>query len=382
MAGNNELTVLVKKSDGTFERVPLSELAKRPKVAPAKSVESALAKPAAPVVVLSATPTTVISVPAVIQMPVVKPILSDSRPLPPTSSTPSSVARSVEMTAPDAKSLLEDDNASEAAPLPMTTPNRRESQVEAVLKKLSFSVPPDFNNRLRSVILLRLKEIRGEELTRATALRSIKDGGLGLTETQALELERVCAAVGNLKKASSRSASANFSGGLKKWEARPALTTINDAFNLPTVSAPNNAFVHPLAATVPVVATSAPRFEIGAVAVAHPTMADVVMETATVGPLEEIKSFTLEDFRRLAPDPTQAAKRLAQKFLNLKEESVILFWQAQSAWRASALYLSYVSALAKDLLGAHYGADGSATTLAFKPAELSALITMEKDLGM
>jgi len=56
---------------------------------------------------------------------------------------------------------------------------KRDDQVQSVLQGLNFSVPQEFTSRLRSIIQLRLKDLRSEDETRESALRPGKDGGLG-----------------------------------------------------------------------------------------------------------------------------------------------------------------------------------------------------------
>ncbi|OGH95075.1 MAG: hypothetical protein A2538_04010 [Candidatus Magasanikbacteria bacterium RIFOXYD2_FULL_41_14] len=408
-----EPSVLIKKSDGTFERVLLSELAKRPKkVAPVlvvkKSDEIVIEKVEAPVVASESVVKKEINIdlpktPIVNKEPVKNIVLPTALPKakivlpkPFVEKIQPVASKSVAF---DTKSLLDDSDLSIISPSGLTpTSSRRENQVEVVLKKLSFSVPPNFANRLRSVILLRLKDVRGESDTRVTALRSIKDGGLGLTESQATELEKICSNVDNFKKTSVVVDTNKKMLPAREGEVLPAVS-INWDEELPAISAPNNSFIHPavkitevaqVKASTPekvfvdkvVPVAPAQQFEISrGLSASRPSMADVVSETPTLGPLGEIKSFTLEDFRRLAPDPTQAAKRLAQKFINLKEESIILFWQASSAWRSSALYLSYVSALSKELLGAHLPVPAG-MSMVLKPEETTAIINMEKELGL
>lgn len=390
MPNNTQPTILVKKSDGTFARMSLDEIKKM------KEVKTAPGAPAIPPTKYEGiqTPATVkpTEIPASVGMtnkkfaPVIKPVLSDSSvaTLPQNDNKQRS-----KMTTNDAKSLLEED-------IPTTkgtaTAVRRDNQVDAVIKKLTFLIPPAYDNRLRSAVQLRLKEVRGEKETRATVLRSIKDGGLGLTENQADEIEKACVAVGNLGARDWRKTK-NI-GLAKEGEILP------EAFHTPPVpakSAPFNAFVHEkflrknalekmpeprdsaVASFLQSDIKKEEKFKISPVSVSRPAMKDVVAKSAPVGPIEEIKLFTLTDFRRLAQDPAQASKRLAQKFLNLKEESVLLFWQAIDAWRQSSLFSDYVGVLNRAFSGQP---SASGNEAGISSHEIEALIQMEKDLGI
>ncbi len=66
-----------------------------------------------------------------------------------------------------------------------------------------------------------------------------------------------------------------------------------------------------------------------------------IKEKSTMGPVEEIHTFGLVDFRRLAPRPKEAASKLIGKFHGYKEESFMLYMETRDAWRASPLYKAY-----------------------------------------
>ena len=78
-------------------------------------------------------------------------------------------------------------------------------------------------------------------------------------------------------------------------------------------------------------------------------MRDISGGNRIYGPAEEIGNFTLTDLRRLSFDAGEAVRRLAQKFITIKEESVVLYLQAVSAWEKSPLYFDYVKALSESL---------------------------------
>jgi hypothetical protein len=96
--------------------------------------------------------------------------------------------------------------------------------------------------------------------------------------------------------------------------------------------------------------------------------------------LHEFQYFTLTDFRRLSDSPTEAASRLWQKFINLKEESIILYFEAINDWHESPLYREYLetvcAAIAKKQKLASVIGDKSKIQM----AEIQALVEMEKRL--
>ncbi|OGH87603.1 MAG: hypothetical protein A3J93_03705 [Candidatus Magasanikbacteria bacterium RIFOXYC2_FULL_42_28] len=332
-------TILVKKSDGTFARMSLGEI-KKMKVGKITAPSSVILNEMKDPLKLAVRDSSVATLPQ-----------NDNN-------------KKVGMTGKDAKSLLEEDKL--VAPGTSVAVGRN-NQVDTVIKKLSFSVASNFFNRLRSAIQLRLKDVRGEKETRATVLRSIKDGGLGLTETQANELEQVCATVGNLL---ARPPAKSKTDLMVEDQILPQTF---HKMPVPAKMAPHNAFVHEE------FLKKEEKFKISPVAVSRPAMKDVVAAAAPVGPVEEIKFFTLTDFRRLAQDPNQATKRLAQKFINLREESVLLFWQALDAWKQSPLFADYVGVLNRVFIG-KVASDQQKTSDQITDVEIKALIAMEKDL--
>ncbi len=80
-----------------------------------------------------------------------------------------------------------------------------------------------------------------------------------------------------------------------------------------------------------------------------PTPPSVIQEvravrptTSVMGPKEEIASFTIDDFRRLSRDPKTAASMVLSKFSGWKEESYLLYLQVRDSWRQSPLFRMYI----------------------------------------
>lgn len=66
-----------------------------------------------------------------------------------------------------------------------------------------------------------------------------------------------------------------------------------------------------------------------------------IVESASMGPVEEMKQFTLVDFRRLSNDPARAVEKFAEKLQGWKEESYLLYMEAREAWFESPLYKEF-----------------------------------------
>ena len=339
---------MVKKSDGTFTRVPLSEIQKKKQGNIATAEDLVLPKPipvATPpikekVVTLSAPVVPAASIES--PKPQIKPIVLHKKTEILVKEKPS-----------DFRSLLEDTDLPVNSGAVKTSPQRK-SEVEKIINQLSFSVPTGFMDRLRSIVQLRIKDVRGMNETRDLVLRSIKDGGLGLSEIQANELEDKCAVEMNL------------------------LPTNFFEPPTPTTATPFNSFVHEEEKKAPI----KNDFKISSVSKPQPIVRDIVSAAVEVGPVEEIKFFRLIDLRRLSNNTDEAINRLKQKFINLKEESILLFLDAAKAWRESPLYQDYLN-LIDDAFKKHLKIE----TVAFgkdkiNPEEIKALIKMEKELGL
>ena len=118
--------------------------------------------------------------------------------------------------------------------------------------------------------------------------------------------------------------------------------------------------------TQPLVATGAPTPAISSVLagikapsqpaepplISRPSMVDVRSRPPVVGPIDELRLFSIVDFRRLDPDPKRAAARLKEKIRLLEDESYDKMVEGVHAWRVSPLYYLYLTighdGLAKD----------------------------------
>lgn len=97
----------------------------------------------------------------------------------------------------------------------------------------------------------------------------------------------------------------------------------------------------------------------------------------SVGPIDELRSFALADFRRLAPAAASAASKLIEKFSNLRNESFLLYVDAAQAWKESPLFQQYLGYIERSMnekkpIQDLVGMDGSKTELSLQ--ELKELI--------
>ncbi|MFA7286134.1 MAG: hypothetical protein WC052_00510 [Patescibacteria group bacterium] len=76
-----------------------------------------------------------------------------------------------------------------------------------------------------------------------------------------------------------------------------------------------------------------------------PSMVDVKRFGGAVGPIDELRLSTLNDFRKLDPDPAEAAKRILQKIHLLEDESYDRKADAIRAWRQSPVHRLYLDVI-------------------------------------
>jgi hypothetical protein len=412
MADTGGKTILVKKADGTMVRMSLDEIRQK------KAGASASPAP------VPAVPTQVASVPE--KPPVVVP---DNLPVEPApeqkpvvATSPVAPPRLAKSALPkaDMSSLLEEPapKTSSGAPL-ISLP--RDAQADEIIGKLSFTVSKNNLNRLRTLIQLRLKDIRSVDQVEEALSRSEQDGGVGLTRDQAHEVLKHLPGFEDLipYKKELPATTTPFNAFKHGQEATSSPKPVAPAPVKPVVQAtpskpafqpaPKPMTAQPVATPVvprpmPVVsprpastpaapltkekvietftkttAAEDPFMKLAADSRAKSSMKDIIAKPGAVGPTDEIRSFGLTDFRRLSNKPEEAALRLKQKFINLQGESILLYLEALDAWKASPLYGEYVTTAIHALAGkTPLSALTDTKTITF--LEMQAIITMERQL--
>ena len=383
-------TIMVKKSDGTFIRVPVSDLPKYKKpaaAAPAQASKINTAPAPKPIQTMPVKP--VQPKPAAIEpkkmIPPVssptpaKPAPAPVRPLQPSAKVnlprPPLKKEQVKLTSADFASLLEDGDMESSLDMPKTSLSRV-AEADEVIKKIKFFISPENLIKLRQIIQVFLKDVRSENETRELLAKSRGQGGLSMEQPQIEEVIKLC------REFLGRPVKEIPVSPLKKIPSAP-LQTLPKKFEAPgepATAAPFNSSVHaPLSGQKP--ATRAPEksYQI------KPTlekvkMQDVVSHAVEMGPVEEIGNLTLTDFRRLSADPAEAASRLKQKFVNLRDESYVLYLQALEAWQKSPLCAAYLSAPERSLIEKKKISDVLVDKNNLTVAELSALARMFQTL--
>ncbi|MBU1039040.1 hypothetical protein KKC17_02285 [Patescibacteria group bacterium] len=73
-----------------------------------------------------------------------------------------------------------------------------------------------------------------------------------------------------------------------------------------------------------------------------PQLTDVKAPSRLLGPLEELKTLTLVDFRRLSVKPTEALRKIQTKIELIGETSIAKKIEAIRSWQASEVYRNYL----------------------------------------
>lgn len=101
----------------------------------------------------------------------------------------------------------------------------------------------------------------------------------------------------------------------------------------------------------------------------------------SVGPVDEMENFSLDDFRRLEINSKAAGLKLIDKFETLKHDSYLLFIDGVKAWYNSPLYRQYQDVLYQSLVrnkGVSEILSGGNTQKDLKPEEFKAILAVNE----
>ncbi len=217
-------------------------------------------------------------------------------------------------------------------------PHAREDSVEGVLASLPFKIPADLKGRLSSLIQSRIKDIRSDNQVIEYAERSADMGGLGLSPENSSLLISTIQKVFHVRPTTvipkNKKTKSDLVTSMKLPKAHPTNVAASLAQNHDSTrggdtnqkiakpqSKNRNPILHDVIAPSP-----------------HP-------EDRTISPMDELRNFSLVDFRRLSTNVDQAKEILLNKFAQLKQESFILFLKSGEAWRKSPLFQIYSTIL-------------------------------------
>ena len=233
-----------------------------------------------------------------------------------------------------------------------------EDEISAIINQagINFS-DPQAEKRFRNIITLRLREVRDQIQTRETLLSSPLIGGMGFA---AETTDRILALInqefekldGKLRGATSQEEPfSDLKAEAKEILAQPLveappLVFKSDQKSPPPVVKPE---IKPITQQPSAInqqtqikpAVNIPR-PIISTDVAKPKIEDVKFKPRLISPIEEIRTMTLTDFRRLAPVPKEAAEKILEKINLLEEESFSKKTDAIKAWKENEIYRLYL----------------------------------------
>lgn len=424
-----EPMILVKKPDGTSVRVPLSSLKKEPKISGDTDVSSATApsqSPLPPVVVPEpvAVPPVVVEPQRTVSEVVVPPLLAESYPddvpvepvvervvaqtpvvslavVPPVypphvSSSDVSVVTPIPAVtqpapvAPQRRWSADDHSSPLVENIPMehgahdTTLIRGDQQIAAFLVAHPGMVAAELQGRAVSLLSSFVKGVRSRDQVLQYAMKPMLSGGLELNDQGAQALIQQIEAYFHMSATPHVSRQTRVTPVAAAPAPRPK--PIEPPLYVPTLPQVSSATARPVMTDIVQVTSTAPsQVDIApsGIGQSYPvtlTPQSVVRspEHQTVGPVEEMQSFTKEDFRRLSSDPQNAADVLLQKIENISKESPLLGLAVCRAWFQSALYKEYIATLSRSFALGQTVDQMSSTLQLLSPVEMGALLKINR----
>lgn len=224
--------------------------------------------------------------------------------------------------------------------------------IEQILKTAKLSPNEEMLSRYRSLIMSLLKGVRTVDQIMVYATAPQEKGGLALSKEEAARLQGVL----------------ETTSGVPKVAPKPIAKLANN----PSTQPKNNPLPRPAgsgAGRVPMTDVEAP-----------PRPAQAIM-----GPIEEMKQFSLVDWRRLAATPDKAKEILLGKFAGWKEESFFLYRDTRAAWLESPLIREYQEKVVNAINNSTRLADlatGFAAKNTLTPADIAALVEVNRALAV
>ncbi len=276
--------------------------------------------------------------------------------------------------------------------------NLLDTIVDQAVAETGAGLDDDMRRRYRMLISLFFRDLRDPLETTSKFTMPVQSGGMGMTDEQADK------AMAELKKkngeyhaalqgkavedkakyvAERTDAVLGAQERLDKHDEKRMEEAFSGLMQRTGVAAPSAAPVAPAAAkepkVVPVVgldskgqaipaapaAPAAPAVPVAPVAAApaapssapspavapKPAVSDVKFSPRLTGPVEELRSMALKDFRRLSRDPREATLKLKDKIDLLEDQSFDMKTQGIRAWQDSEVNKLYLDILRKSLEG-------------------------------
>ena len=219
--------------------------------------------------------------------------------------------------------------------------------VDEIVQSISFLVGESEQERLKSLVLSRVKEIRTDAQVQEFATEPIATGGLGLEQSKVAILQNAIEHSLLARAVASPLASAkqmmNPVVPSQAASVRASLPGIIPSKIVLDKKVDGQKILSSL------IASDAAEAQMKARITGKVIMHDVVVPQKTMGPIDEMQAYSLIDFRRVGANPQVSADALIHKFDLLKNESYLLFLQGRAAWLKSPLYEMYLFIMEQSL---------------------------------
>ncbi len=260
----------------------------------------------------------------------------------------------------------ESELAALAARTPAVSSGPLDAAIDDTVAKVALPNLDEFLvKRLRSVISTRLRDVRNPSELVSMLTRDAHVGGLGLTPEEANRVagiveqayqlyrepleahekgqieEAITIQKTKIAERKQRESEEHAAWFQEKMQGRPEALLRQQMMGggEPMVPAPGGAQKGVQAQ----VSASSAALGVGA---GRPSLDNVRAPTRLFGLAEELAGFTVQEFRRSAKDPEQAAKKVKQKLDALQQQSFEQWTQGVEAWRQSPLQQQYLKLVA------------------------------------
>ena len=210
--------------------------------------------------------------------------------------------------------------------------------------------------RFKNIIQSRLKGVRDQIQTREALLSSTLIGGLSLTEQQVDQVLKIINEESQnlddkMRQSVSREPFAELKEEVNQLLQEPESTSppgLVFSQDVPAKTAPVENLVVAKPAASPVISAVKPvsrpvvRTETE-FSDQRPKIEDVKFRPRLLGPVGEIRSLTLSDFRRLSPNAEQAAENILAKIKLLEQDSFSDLVAGVNAWKQSDVNQLYLA---------------------------------------
>lgn len=198
---------------------------------------------------------------------------------------------------------------------------------------------PQLQQRCVKIVESRVRDVRDAFHTRAQFEKSAETGGLGLTGRRLADMtERLEQAVQEYHSTLRTDVDAQKAAKVSTPKKPDEQTRIDDRYQNLTKQVRQAIETTPTPATTPVRPP-----------LVRPQMKDVQFAKRLVGPVDELRTMSATEFRRLSEIPERAAEKVMSKVDLLETQGYDQKVQGITAWRQSPLYKQYV-ALAQEAL--------------------------------